>query len=158
MSIIQIEPTWLQCIVFAMIITLTVYDTYLIVTYKNAQGFTQNKLTMRPYRVILYFSFVFLLQMTCAIVFNLESEGVLSVMLVINVTKFCLQNSAVAVQIFEWFALYRMIDFQRRYDMTTVGVELRKFKPIELRDRLIYKLLIYTIVSISFGIVIGVQI
>ena len=44
-----------------------------------------------------------------------------------------------------------MIIFQTQYDITTVGVELRKFKPIERRHRCIYKVCVATIILLDFA-------
>ena len=146
---IEIKASWLQCVVFALIISLAVFCVYLIATIKYAPGFTQNKLTLRPYTILLIYTGVFLIQSVIATVFETMT---LWVLIPINVLKMSLQSSAVSVQVFEWFAIYRMIIFQKQYDMTTVGVELRKFKPQELRDRRVYKCVLYTIVGASFAL------
>lgn len=127
---------------------LAVYTVFLIVTKENAPRFTSNKLTMRPYYLTLTYTAAFTIQMLFAILLETHTLYVLNM---VNLVKLCLQNAAVAVQAYEWFALYKMIAFQANHDMTTVEVERRKFKPIEIRHRLIYKMAVWTVFSLSFA-------
>lgn len=55
----DIDDSWLSCVVLSMIFDLAVYTVFLIVTKENAPSFTCNKLTMRPYYLILIYSAVF---------------------------------------------------------------------------------------------------
>lgn len=54
---------------------------------------------------------------------------------VLNVNKTFFLFSAVAIQTFEWYNTYEMINFQKDYDVTTVAIEKRKFQPVEKRRR-----------------------
>ena len=57
----------------------------------------------------------------------------------VNVQKFNTEIMVIAYQIYEWFALWFMMHFQKGYDIYTVGVELRKFKPMEKKHWLYFK-------------------
>jgi hypothetical protein len=50
-----------------------------------------------------------------------------------------------------------MIAFQAGHDMTTVEVERRKFKPIEIRHLLIYKIVVWTVVTVSFAVMVAIE-
>jgi hypothetical protein len=43
-----------------------------------------------------------------------------------------------------------MINFQKDYDITTVGVELRKFKPLEQRHYCVFRTCIALVVALNF--------
>ena len=79
---------------FALIITLDVLTTYLLVKVKYAPGSTRNKLTLRPYYLLLMYSVVFMIQMTVTIVFEHPN---LIVLCFINLIKMSLENTAVAI-------------------------------------------------------------
>ena len=102
----DINHTWLPYIVISMIFCLAVYTMFLIVIKENSPHFTCNRLTMRPYYLTLVYTVVFTIQMLFAV---LIENNTLYVLNMVNVTKFSLQNTAVAVQAYEWFALYKMI-------------------------------------------------
>ena len=60
-------------------------------------------------------------------------------LLIINVIKFNLCYTVFATSIYEWFCIFKMIDFQKKYNLTTVGAARDKFIPIEKRHFLIFK-------------------
>lgn len=68
-----------------------------------------------------------------------ECNPGLLLVLVINVFKFNFELMAIQFQSYEWFALWFMMNFQRGYDITTVGVEKRKFKPKEKVHWILFK-------------------
>lgn len=48
-----------------------------------------------------------------------------------NLNKVNFLDEALAFQIYEWLNTWLIIHFQKDYDITTVGIEKRKFQPIE---------------------------
>lgn len=45
--------------------------------------------------------------------------------------KVTVLNMSIALQIYEWFNTWLIIKFQKKYDITDVHIEKRKFTPIE---------------------------
>jgi hypothetical protein len=150
MLVPNFSSNYLPSAVLATIIMLATYTAYVIVATSNEPMFTCNQLTMRPYYLVLLYSAAFSIQMLIAMIFENPSVIVLNF---INVIKLCLQNAALAAQVYEWFALYRMILFQSDKPMTTVEVERRNFKPKEKCHRAIYLAVTFIYVFLSLGFI-----
>ena len=91
---------------------------------------TRNELTLRPYYWLMAYSVLFQVQLILSILSPNDVNALLIVGF-INTLKVNCQTMVVVSQTYEWFCLWNMMDFQATYDITTVEVELRKFKPRE---------------------------
>ena len=69
--------------------------------------------------------------------------------LIVNLCKVNFGNIVVAFQVYEWFALWKMIHFQKDFNLTTVSLARDKFRPIEKRHWLVFRLFIIFFYIIS---------
>ena len=150
---LQVDNETLPCFVLASLILLGVFNLFSTVVIENTKGFRGNELTMKPYYLIMIMCVVFMLQQVIAMLFAPTHK--LIVLNTINVIKMSIQNVAIAVHIYEWYALYRMIIFQTGYDMTTVEVERRKFKPLEKRHKCVFIATLIFIFAASLVLVVA---
>ena len=115
-----------------------------------------NKLTMRPYYWLMVYSLTFSLQLFFSITLP-SSKATTIIVSNINSFKTNSQTLVIVTQTYEWFCYWNMICFQSKHDMTTVEVELRKFKPIEQRNHFFYKVtVLFTVItSITVNFIVG---
>lgn len=76
-------------------------------------------------------------------------DGKLWFILIINMCKVNFGNIVVAFQVYEWFALWKMIDFQKDYKLTTVSLARDKFRVIERQHWLVFRLIIVFLYILS---------
>ena len=69
--------------------------------------------------------------------------------LIVNMCKVNFGNIVVAFQVYEWFALWKMIYFQKDYKLPTVSLARDKFRVIERRHWLVFRLIIVSLYIFS---------
>ena len=141
------KEVYLISFTFALSAILCVTTCFIYVRSYFSRGRTNNKLTYIPYKYLMIFTFLLMLQISIAEEVyirqsnNEDSQSKTSefVIIFVNVQKFNTEIMVIAYQTYEWFALWFMMHFQKGYDIYTVGVELRKFKPMEKKHWLYFK-------------------
>lgn len=69
--------------------------------------------------------------------------------LIMNMCKVNFGNIVVAFQVYEWFALWKMIHFQKDYTLATVSLARDKFRVIEKRHWAVFRLILVFLYILS---------
>lgn len=135
---------WVGSICLSLTLLLGTLCIFLMVKVTYEPGRTWNKLTMAPYQWMFASQVIGAIFLTILIAFDTSAH----VEVVLYSLKVAVENVAISVQIFEWFCLYHMIQFQSHHDMDTVEVEKRTFNP---RERCVRNIFVTFMTLVVFG-------
>ena len=149
MIVEESSMVWLRSADISLVFLLGIGTFANIIRLKYSQKHSFNDLTMVPYYFVIAYSAFAVIQFT--MILKIADENII---LVINVIKINLIYTAIATQIYEWFCILKMINFQKNYNLKTVGAARDKFRPIEKRHFLIFKTIIisFFIATITLSI------
>jgi len=140
------QSVWLLSSNIAVQLCLLVLIICIVVVLKHSRTYTFNRLTLLPYYLLLGYSILAIAQF---VVSAYHSDGNSRLTQLVNLNKVNFLYEAIAFQTYEWFNSCLVINFQKQYDITTVGIEKRKFQPLEKKlSNLFYALqLVFILVS-----------
>jgi hypothetical protein len=118
----------------AICLSLALITTIVVVTYDRKSTF--NKLTMLPYKLLLGYCLLSVIQFTS----TYAAGEAFDLACFISINRAIMLYTALAVQNFEWFSVWVMIRFQKKLDVTNVSIEKRKFIQIETEVKKYFKL------------------
>ena len=118
---------WLLCADVAFSEFVLVLILLRLVIFKYDKKSYLNKLSLLPlYFLILSVTFALLQYYYC-----LYKGKPNQIALFLNMNKTYFMYSGIAIQTFEWYDTYKMINFQDDYSITDAHIEKRKFQPAE---------------------------
>jgi len=140
------QSVWLLSGNIAVQLCILVILICIIVLLKHQRTYTFNRLTLLPYYYLIGYSFFAIAQF---VISPYHCDGYSRLTQLVNQNKVNFLNFAVAFQAYEWFNTCLVINFQTKYDITTVGIEKRKFQPLEkaLRNIFYAVLILYSLGS-----------
>jgi len=105
-------------IVFSMSLILAVFCVFQAVRVTYAPKGTKNKLTMLPYYLMLASELIcatYIIALVCDTLYTPDSKAEIPYWSILLSLKQITENTAIAIQIFEWLCIYHMINFQKKY-------------------------------------------
>ena len=108
-QLIQYQASFLLAIAMLLMV-LTVYKMTVVRFHPTMK---LNKLTFAPYKALLCFTFMVIVQTNLSIVYEPSKAGtkLTQVLAVVNLLKINFQNLTISLQTFEWLCYWNMINF-----------------------------------------------